>query len=97
MAPPRALKKYTLQTPSAAATRQSARQSQKQAIDEAEDFDDHDSANNASDNEETGEEEAETSQNTSDGPLEHLMTKMVDDVCLDEPISNRSSSTYSHQ
>jgi hypothetical protein len=81
MAPPRATKKYTLTNPSTAITRQSARQSRRHAIDEAEELEEIGQDGSAGDNGDAADDEAEASQNTSDGPLEQMMAKMVDDVC----------------
>ncbi|CAG5175556.1 uncharacterized protein ALTATR162_LOCUS10612 [Alternaria atra] len=76
---PRASKKSTSATPSIAATRQGAQQSRRQIIGEAEELDDSGEANSAGDDEDSGHEGTQASQNTSDGPLEHLMAKMVED------------------
>ncbi|KAI4679142.1 uncharacterized protein J4E88_006435 [Alternaria novae-zelandiae] len=76
MAPPRTTKKSTLTSPSTATTRQSARHSRKQVINEADDFEDLDQVNSAIDDE---LDEAEALQRISDGPLELMMVKMVDD------------------
>jgi hypothetical protein len=94
---PRASKKSTSTTPSIAATRQGAQQSRRQIIDEAEELDDSGEANSAGDDEDSGHEGTEASQNTSDGPLEHLMAKMVEDVCLDEFSNYTLSSSCSYQ
>ncbi|KAI4624989.1 uncharacterized protein J4E87_005470 [Alternaria ethzedia] len=79
MAPPRTTKKSTLTSPSTATTRQSARHSRKQVTNEADDFEDLDQGNSAIDDEHAGDDEAEALQRTSDGPLEQMMVKMVDD------------------
>jgi len=81
MAPPRTTKKSTLTSPSTATTRQSARHSRKQVINEADDLEDLDQGNSTIDDEHAGDDEAEALQRTSDGPLEQMMVKMVDDVC----------------
>ncbi|KAI4659488.1 uncharacterized protein J4E79_006020 [Alternaria viburni] len=79
MAPPRTTKKSTFISPSTATTRQSARHSRKQVINEADDLEDPDQGNSAIDDEHAGDDEAEALQRTSDGPLEQMMVKMVDD------------------
>lgn len=81
MAPLRTTKKSTPTNPSTATTRQSARYSQKQVIHEANDLEDLGQGNSAVDDEHVGDDEAEALQRTSDGPLEQMMVKMVDDVC----------------
>ncbi|KAI4642349.1 hypothetical protein J4E93_007497 [Alternaria ventricosa] len=87
MAPPRTTKKSTLTSPSTATTRQSARHSRKQVINEADDLEDLDQGNSAIDDEHAGDDEAEALQRTSDGPLEQMMVKMVDDDLLGQKIN----------
>ncbi|KAI4928823.1 hypothetical protein J4E85_005445 [Alternaria conjuncta] len=87
MAPPRATKKSTLTSPSTATTRQSARHSRKQVINEADEAEDLDQGNSAIDDEHAGDDEAEALQRTSDGPLEQMMVKMVDDDLVGQKIN----------
>ncbi|KAI4699524.1 hypothetical protein J4E81_004548 [Alternaria sp. BMP 2799] len=87
MAPPRTTKKSTLTSPSTATTRQSARHSRKQVTNEADDFEDLDQGNSAIDDEHAGDDEAEALQRTSDGPLEQMMVKMVDDDLVGQKIN----------
>ncbi|KAI4618540.1 hypothetical protein J4E80_005142 [Alternaria sp. BMP 0032] len=79
MAPPRTTKKSTLTSPSTATTRQGARHPRKQVTNEADDLEDLDQGHSAIDDEHAGDDEAEVVQRTSDGPLEQMMVKMVDD------------------
>jgi hypothetical protein len=95
MAPPCAPKKSISTARSTATIRQAAQQSSRQITDQAEDLDDSGEANSAGDDNDVAPEEAEASHNSSDGPLEHLMEKMVDDVCLDEPINYIPPPSYS--
>jgi membrane carboxypeptidase/penicillin-binding protein len=82
MAPPRATKKSSLTTISQTATQQGAQQSRKQVVEEVEQLHEFDNANSMDVDDEIEAEEPQ-SQSTSDGPLEQLMAKMVDDVCSD--------------
>ncbi|KAL1793309.1 hypothetical protein ACET3X_008291 [Alternaria dauci] len=79
MAPTRAPKKPTSITTSTATIRQGAQQAQRQVIDKTEELENSGEANGVGHDEDMTHEEAEASQNTPDGPLEHLMVKMVDD------------------
>ncbi|KAG9196388.1 hypothetical protein G6011_01509 [Alternaria panax] len=79
MAPTRAPKKSTFKAPSTGAIRQGAQQSRRRTTEEEVELKNSGEANSPDDDEDTAHEEAEASQNNSDGPLEHLMAKMVDD------------------
>ncbi|KAI4951156.1 hypothetical protein J4E91_003861 [Alternaria rosae] len=79
MAPPRTTKESTPTNPSTATTRQSVRYSRKHVIHEANDLEDLGQGNSAVDDEHVGDDEVEALQRTSDGTLEQMMVKMVDD------------------
>lgn len=81
MAPTRAPEKSTSMTASMATIRRSAQQSRRQITDETEELENSAEANGVGRDVNATHEETEASQNTSDGPLDHLMAKMVDDVC----------------
>jgi hypothetical protein len=84
MAPPGATKKSSLTTISQITTRQGTQQSRKQVVEGVEELDEFNDANSMDvDDEVEAEESQSQSQSTSDGPLEQLMAKMVDDVCPD--------------
>ncbi|CAN9367842.1 unnamed protein product [Alternaria alternata] len=79
MAPTRAPEKSTSMTASMATIRRSAQQSRRQITDETEELENSAEANGVGRDMNATHEETEASQNTSDGPLDHLMAKMVDD------------------
>ncbi|CAN9396445.1 unnamed protein product [Alternaria alternata] len=62
-----------------ATIRRSAQQSRRQITDETEELENSAEANGVGRDMNATHEETEASQNTSDGPLDHLMAKMVDD------------------
>ena len=83
MAPPHTTKKSSMTTISQTTRRQGAQKSRKQVIKETGELDEFDDANSMDIDDETEAEGSHSqSQSTSDGPLEQLMVKMVDDVCL---------------
>ncbi|CAI9635215.1 unnamed protein product [Alternaria burnsii] len=79
MAPTRVPKKSTSMTASMATIRWSAQQSRRQITDEIEELENSAEANGVGRDVNATHEETEASQNTSDGSLDHLVAKMVDD------------------